>query len=127
MPWISEAQSTSCFLNCRQTKARISRRSGIWVSAAEPRSENGISDSVPSRLSITTLRARTPRAPKMPEPDRIAGLYGIVSSARVSSMMVKASPSKMSMVAMGGCLPQGWWEWSVRSAHDVRARARCRR
>ena len=30
--WISEAQSTSCFLNWRHTKARISRRSGTCCS-----------------------------------------------------------------------------------------------
>ena len=72
--WISEAQSTSCFLNWRQTKARISRRSGTCCSWADPRSENGISDSVPSRLSITTVRERTPRGLKRAEPESSAGL-----------------------------------------------------
>ena len=82
MPWISEAQITSCFLNWRQTKARTSRRSGTCWSWAEPRSENGISDSVPSRLSITTVRVRTPRSQKSPEPESVAGLKGMFSRAR---------------------------------------------
>lgn len=42
----------------------------------------------------------SPRDPKRPEPDRIAGLKGMFSKARVSSITEKASPSKISMVAM---------------------------
>ena len=56
---------------------------------------------MPSRLSITTVRDRTPRGENRFEPESSAGLKGMFSSARVSSTMVKASPSKMSMVAMG--------------------------
>jgi len=66
--------------------------------------ENGISDRVPSRLSITTVRARTPRSENRPEPERVAGLKGMFSSARVSSMTENASVAKISMVAMGGLL-----------------------
>jgi hypothetical protein len=46
------------------------------------------------------VRERTPRSPKRPEPDSVAGLKGMFSSARVSSMIEKASPSKMSMLAI---------------------------
>jgi hypothetical protein len=59
---------------------------------------------VPSRLSITTVRVRTPRSAKRPEAESVAGLKGMFSSARVSSTIEKASPSKMSIVAMGGSL-----------------------
>ena len=50
---------------------------------------------------VSKVRERTPRGENRLAPDRIAGLKGMFSSARVSSMMVKASPSKISMVVMG--------------------------
>jgi hypothetical protein len=70
-------------LNWRKTKARIARRSGTWLPQAEPRSEKGISESVPSRLSIATVRVCTPRDPKRFDPDRIAGLKGIKNGYRL--------------------------------------------
>ena len=102
MPWISDAQITSCFLNWRQTNARTSRRSGICCSYADPRSENGIQ----RERSLAALddglcgRARPGRA-KRPGRTSVRGLGGIVSSARGELDEEKASPSRWSMVAIG--------------------------